>query len=289
MLDGIWEELIKKIHELLEGFVLANMEFMYEDVNTRVGTIATEVSKTPQAWNGDIFSLIRRLTDSVMMPIAGAIITYVLCYELISMVIEKNTLHDLDTWLFFKYVFKAAIAVYLVSHTMDITLAFFDVGKHLASSASGIIASSTDVDVKVLMEKMKEQMSEMEIGELFALGMESAFVSVLMKIMSVVITVTLYARMIEIYLYISVAPIPFATLTNREWGQIGTHYIKGLLALAFQAFFIMVCVGIYGVLVANIQMSENIHSALFGVTGYALLLMIAIRKTGAQARSVFAV
>ena len=199
----------------------------------------------------------------------------------------KNKLHDLDTWLFFKYIFKAAIAVYLVGHTMDITLAVFDVGKHLASSSSGVISHKTDVDVATLMEKMKEQMADMKNGELLALVMETAFVGILMKILSVIITVALYGRMIEIYLYISVAPVPFATFTNREWGQIGTHYLKGLFALAFQAFFIMVCVGIYGVLVTNIHTSDNIHSALFGVTGYALLLMTAILKTGAHSRAIF--
>ena len=279
MLQNVVEAIEQWIHEMLEGFVLSNMETMYSDVNEKVGTIAAEVGKSPQSWNGAVFDLIRNLSDSVMMPIAGVIITYVLCYELITMIIDKNTMHDIDTWMCFKFVFKAAIAVYLVSHTMDITLAIFELGKHAAASASGVITKTADVDVKELTEKMSEMMKDMPIGELFTLVIETAFISLTMKLISIVITVTLYI--------ISVAPIPFATLSNREWGHVGNNYIRGLLAMAFQAFFIMVCVGIYAILVANIHSSENIHSAVFSLAAYAVLLCMSLMRMDHFSRSIF--
>ena len=262
MLDGVIEEIEKWMHYMLAGMVTTNMSAMYDDVNTQVGTIATEVAKTPQGWNSSIYGLIRSLSDSVMLPIAGVIITYVLCYELISMLTEKNNLNDLDTWMFFKYLIKAWIAVMLVSHTLDITLAIFEIGKNAVSSAAGVISGSTEIDVSTLATTMEESMEDMEIGELAALVVETFIISFGMKLISVLITVILYVRMVEVYLYISVAPIPFATLSNREWGQIGNNYLKGLFALAFQGFFIMICVGIYAVLVSNIQMAGNIHSGL---------------------------
>ena len=287
MLDGVIEEIEKWMHDMLAGMVTANMAAMYDDVNTRVGTIADEVAKTPQSWNGSIFNLIRSLSDSVMLPIAGVIITYVLCYELISMLTEKNNMNDIDTWMFFKYLIKAYIAVTLVSHTMDITLAIFELGKNAASSAAGTISGTADIDVSALIAAMEESMEEMEIGELAALVIETFIISFGMKLISVLIMVILYVRMVEIFLYISVAPIPFATLSNREWGQVGNNYLKGLFALAFQGFFIMICVGIYAVLVSNIQVADNIHSALFGVAAYTVILCFSLMKTGSLSKSIF--
>ena len=286
MLDGVIEEIEKWMHDMLAGMVTANMAAMYDDVNTRVGTIADEVAKTPQSWNGSIFNLIRSLSDSVMLPIAGVIIT-VLCYELISMLTEKNNMNDIDTWMFFKYLIKAYIAITLVSHTMDITLAIFELGKNAVSSAAGTISGAADIDVSALITAMEEGMEEMEIGELAALVIETFIISFGMKLISVLIMVILYVRMVEIFLYISVAPIPFATLSNREWGQVGNNYLKGLFALAFQGFFIMICVGIYAVLVSNIQVADNIHSALFGVAAYTVILCFSLMKTGSLSKSIF--
>lgn len=287
MLDGVIEEIEKWMHDLLTGMVTANMTTMYDDVNTQVGTIAGEVSKTPQGWNGSVYSLIHSLSDSVMMPIAGVIITYVLCYELISMLTEKNNMHDIDTWMFFKYLIKAWIAIYLVSHTLDITLAVFELGKNAVTTASGNISGSTAIDVKTLIEAMETKMEDMEMGELAALVIETFIISLGMKLLSILITVVLYVRMVEIYLYVSVAPIPFATFSNREWGQIGNNYLRGLFALAFQGFFIMVCVGIYAVLVGTIQMADNIHSALFGVAAYTVILCFSLMRTGSLSKSIF--
>ena len=249
-MGGIIDKITEFIKELLQGWVLTNFETMFTDVNDKVGTIAGEVSKTPSTWNSGIFDMIKTLSDNVMIPIAGMIISFVLVYELISMVIDKNNLHDFNTAIFIRFFMKACIAVMLLSKTFDIVMAVFDVGSHIVNSAASAITGSTSIDVASTLQTMfNEQFSEMSIGELLGLGMETMIVSLCMKIMSVLITVILYGRMIEIYLYVSVAPVPCATVTNREWGTIGTNYFKGLCALAFQGFFMMVCVAIYAVLV----------------------------------------
>ena len=284
MLDRI-TELIK---EMLQGWVLTNLEGMFTDVNNKVGTIAGEVSKTPSTWNAGIFSMIRTLSDTVVVPIAGIIITYVLCYELITMVIDKNNMHEFDTSLFFRYLFKACIAVMLLSKTSDIVMAVFDVGGHMVNTAAGAITGSTSIDVGAsLMTMFNSQLVNMEIGELMGLGIETMLCSLCMKIMSVLITVILYGRMIEVYLYVSVAPVPFATLVNREWGSIGSNYIKGVTALAFQGFFIMVCVAIYAVLINTVTVAgSNLHSALWQALAYTVVLCFSLFKTGSLSRSI---
>ena len=287
MFDGIFEAIEEWMRELLTGMVTSNLTEMFTDVNEKTGEIATQVGQTPQGWNGSIFSLIQNLSNSVIVPIAGMIITFVLCYELISMLTEKNSMHEIDTWMFFKYFFKMWVAVYLVSNTFTITMAVFDVGQHVVSAAGGAINSQTAINIDSMIETMETTMESMEIGELVMLALETMLVSLCMKIMSVVITVLLYGRMIEIYLYTSVAPIPFATFSNREWGQVGNNYFRGLLALGFQGFFMMVCVGIYAVLVSTIQISDNMHSALFGVAAYTVILCFSLMKTSGLSKAVF--
>jgi hypothetical protein len=231
--------------------------------------------------------MIQTLSNNVIIPIAGIIITYVLCYELISMVIEKNNLHDTDTWMFFKWFFKAWVAVFLVTHTFDITMAVFDVGQHVISSASGVIRGQTNINIETALAAMRTSLDTMEIPELLLVTVETLLVSLCMKIMSVIITVILYGRMIEIYLTCSVAPIPMATLTNREWGQMGNNYLRALFALAFQGFFLMVCVGIYAVLVNDMVIAASIHTAIFSVAAYTVILCIAMMKSGSLSKSIF--
>jgi len=272
MFDNIFEAIEEWMRELLSGMIHSNLSTMFTGVNQKTGEIAAQVGQTPQGWNGNIFSLIRNLSDSVIMPIAGMIITFVLCYELITMLTEKNNMHEIDTWMFFKYFFKMWVAVYLVSNTFNITMAVFDVGQHMVSAAGASINGQTAVNVDSMITQMDAAMASMGIGELAVLALETMLVSLGMKIMSVIITVILFVRMIEIYLYTSVAPIPFATLSNREWGQIGNNYFRGLFALGFQGFFMMICVGIYSVLVSSIQISSDMHSALFEAAAYLQIL-----------------
>ena len=284
----IIDKITEFIKEMLQGWVLSNLETMFTDVNEKVGTIAGEVSKTPSTWNSGIFDMIKTLSDNVIVPIAGMIISFVLIYELITMVIDKNNMHDFDTSLFFRFLLKACIAVSLLSQTFDIVMAVFDVGSHVVTQAAGAISGSTSLDVQTTLVNMfNSQLENMGIGELIGLGMETMIVSLGMKIMSVLITVILYGRMIEIYLYVSVAPIPAATVTNREWGSVGTNYLKGLIALAFQGFFIMVCVAIYAVLVASVAVADNLHTALWSVAAYTVILCFSLFKTGSLSKSIF--
>ena len=286
-MGNILDKITELIKEMLQGWVMTNLEGMFNDVNDKVGPIAGEVSKTPSTWNTGIFSMIQSLSDSVIIPIAGIIITYVLCYELISMVIDKNNMHEFDTSLFFRYLFKACIAVTLLSKTSDFVMAIFDIGGNMVNAAAAKVTGSTSIDVgDAIMNLFRNSLSTMEIGELIGLGMETMICSIGMKIMSVLITVILYGRMVEIYLYVSVAPVPFATLVNREWGSIGSNYIKGVAALAFQGFFIMVCVAIYAVLIKTITVSNNLHSALWQVMAYTVVLCFSLFKTGSLSKSV---
>lgn len=287
MFDPIFQAIETWMRTLLTAMVKSNLTTMFTDVNARTGEIASQVGQTPQGWNGSVFSMIQNLSNTVILPIAGMVITFIMCYELITMLTEKNNMHDIDTWMFFKYVFKMGIAVYLLSNTFNITMAVFDLGQHVVNSAAGVLGHDTAVDVTALVTQTETAMVDMEIGALIVLALESLVVSLGMKIMSILITVACYGRMIEIYLYISVAPIPFATLTNREWGQVGSNYLRGLFALAFQAFLMMVCVGIYGVLVATIQITADLHASLFGIGAYTVLLCYTLFKTGSLSRQVF--
>ena len=287
MFDGIFDAIEEWMRDLLTGMISSNLDRMFTDVNQKTGEIASQVGQTPQGWNGSIFSMIQNLSTSVILPIAGMIITFVLCYELISMLTERNNMHDMDTWMFFKYFVKMWIAVYLVSNTFTITMAIFDVAQSVVNSAAGLIGGDTALNIDSIISNLDTTLEAMEVGELVVVALETLIVSFCMKIMSVVITVILYGRMIEIYLYTSVAPIPFATMSNREWGQIGTNYLRGLFALAFQAFLMMVCVAIYAVLVANIAVSDNLSSALFGVMAYTVILCFSLFKTSALSKSIF--
>ena len=287
MFDSIFEAIEEWMRELLTGMVQSNLTTMFTDVNDKTGQIAAQVGQTPQGWNSSIFNMIQGLSNSVIIPIAGMIITFVLCYELISMLTERNNMHEVDTWMFFKYFVKMWIAVYLVSNTFTITMAVFDVGQSVVNSAAGVLNGDTAIDISEAIADIETTMEAMEIGDLVVLALETLIVSFGMKIMSVVITVIMYGRMIEIYLYTSVAPIPFATMSNKEWGQIGLNYFRGLFALAFQAFLMMVCVGIYAVLVSGLQMSGDLSSALFGVAAYTVILCFSLMKTGSLSKSIF--
>ena len=287
-MGGILDKITDFIKEMLQGWVLSNLENMFTDVNEKVGTIAGEVSKTPSTWNSGIFGMVKTLSENVIVPIAGMIISFVLVYELITMVIDKNNMHDFDTSLFFRFIFKACIAVSLLSQTFDIVMAVFDVGSHVVTQAASTISGSTSLDVQsALVTMFNHQLKDMGIGELIGLGMETMIISLCMNIMSVLITVILYGRMIEIYLYVSVAPIPAATVTNREWGSVGTNYLKGLNAFAFQGFFIMVCVAIYAVLVTSVTVASNLHTALWSVAAYTVILCFSLFKTGSLSKSIF--
>ncbi|MCR1919634.1 CD0415/CD1112 family protein [Frisingicoccus caecimuris] len=286
-MNTIIERITEAIKEILIGMIQNGLEGMFVEVNDKVGTIASQVGQTPQGWNAGVFNLIQNLSQTVIVPIAGLIITFVLCYELITMVTQKNNFHEFETYNIFLWIFKAYVAIYLVTNTFNITMAVFDVGQHIVNGAAGVISGSTAVDASAAISTLTESLEDMEIGELFLLAMETLLISLTMSILSVIITVIMYGRMIEIYLYTSVAPIPFATMTNKEWGNIGNNYLKGLFALAFQGFFMLVCVGIYSVLVNAMTISTNLHGAMFSVAAYTVVLAFSLFKTGSLSKSIF--
>ena len=287
MFDGLLTAIEDWIRELFSGMVTSNLQTMFNDVDQKTSEIATQVGQTPQGWNGSVFSMIQGLSNNVIVPIAGIIITMVLCYELISMMTERNNLHEVDTWMFFKYFVKMWVAVYLVSNTFNIVMAVFDIGQSVVSSAAGYITGRAAIDVSGMIATMETAMESMGIPELMMLSIETALVSLCMKLISILIMVILYGRMIEIYLISSVAPIPFATMSNREWGQIGTNYFRGLFALAFQGFLMMVCVGIYAVLVSTMNITGNVHMALFEIAAYTIILCYSLMKTSSLSKSIF--
>jgi len=286
-MQGLLDKIEQAIREFFIGLIESNLTTMFVDVNEKTATIAEQIGQTPQGWNGNIFSMIRSLSETVIIPIAGMIITFVLCYELITMITEKNNLHDGDSFSFFKYFLKMWMAVFLVTRTFDITMAIFDVAQHVVNAASALIRGSAYIDISIVLAGMLAGLQDKGIPELAALSMETLLVGNALKLLSVLITVILYGRMIEIFLTCSVAPIPFATLANREWGQMGNNYLRNLAALGFQGFFMMVCVAIYTVLVQSIILSENIHASIFQIAAYTLLLCFSLFKTGSLSKSIF--
>lgn len=286
MFDNVLDAIEQWARDMLTGMVDSNVSAMFADVNEKTAGIASQVSATPQGWNANVFNLVHSLSDNVMLPIAGVVITYVLVFELVRMLTERNNLHDVDTWMFFAYFFKAALAVWLVSNAFIIVMALFDVGQHMVTQAAGVIGTATAVDPSQVLAEIDSKMESMELGELAMLAVESALVSLSMKVMSVLITVIVYGRMIEVYLMCSVGPIPVATLGERESSQIGRNYLRAVAALALQGFFIIVCVGIYAVLVTNVGSASDVHAALFEIAAMTVLLCFSLFKTGGLAKSV---
>ena len=283
----IWEQIEQWFREILTGGIIDNLSGLFDSVNTEVAEIAGELGTTPAAWNAGIFNMIRSLSENIIVPIAGIIITFVMCYELIQLVIDKNNLHDLDTWIFFKWIFKTFIAVLLVTNTWNIVMGVFDVTQSVVSQSAGVIISDTSIDIASVVTDLETRLAEMELGALFGLWFQSLFVGLTMKALSICIMLVVFGRMIEIYLVSSVAPIPIATMVNHEWGSVGQNYLKSLLALGFQAFLIMVCVGIYAVLVETIAVTGDISTAIWTCMGYTVLLCFTLFKTGSLAKSIF--
>lgn len=281
---GIFDKIEEFFKELLLGGIQANLESMFIDINDKVGAVATDIGKTPMGWNSEVFNFIKSINDSVIIPIAGLIITAVLCIELINMVMQKNNMHDTDTFEFFKYMIKMWIAVWLVSHAFTFSMAVFDVAQHLVNQAAGVINTSAAVSGDQIVQ-MVEGLKDKGLGELVMILFETSLVKVAIQVMSVVIMLVVYGRMFEIYVYCSVSAIPFATMVNKEWGQIGTNYIKGLFAIGLQGLFLIICLGIYAVLVKTIKITD-IHASTFMILGYALLLGLMMLKSGTLAKSV---
>ena len=286
-MGGILDKLDEWIRGLLTEGIIGNLSGMFNTVNTKVGEIAGEVGQTPLSWNSGVYSMIRNISETVIVPIAGVILTFVMCYELIQLVTEKNNMHDVDTSMFFKWVFKTFCAVMIVTNTWNIVMGIFDVGQSVVNRSAGVIIGNTALDVNTVIGNIEARLETLGTGELFGLWFQSIFVGLTMNALSICIMLVIYGRIIEVYLTTSVGPIPLATMTNRDWGHTGQNYLKSLFALAFQAFLIMVCVGIYSVLVRNIGTTGDISGAIWACMGYTVLLCFALFKTGSLSKSLF--
>lgn len=287
-MDKVLESLVEWLKEILVGGIVNNLSGMFDSVNSQVGEIAGQVGATPRAWNGAIYSMIRTLSDNVILPIAGVILAFVMTMELIQMISDKNSMHgDVDTWMFFKWIFKTACAVLIVTNTWNIVMGVFDVGQSVVNSAAGVISGDASVDITTVVVDLEDRLMEMDLGPLFGLWFQSLFVGICTWALTICIFIITFGRMIEIYLVTSVAPIPMATMVSRESGNIGQNYLRSLFALAFQGFLIIVCVAIYAALVQNIAVGTDISYAIWTCMGYTVLLCFTLFKTGSMAKSIF--
>lgn len=285
-MEGILEQITNWLKEMLVGGIMDNLSGMFDSVNQQVGEIAVEVGMTPEAFSPGVFSMIRNVSESVIIPIAGLILTFIACYELIQMIIDHNNLNNFETWIFFKWIFKTFVAVMLITNTFNITMAVFDIANHVIEASGGIIAGDTAIDPGTL-DALEETLMEMEVGPLLGLFLQSLIVQITMSVLSIVIFIIVYGRMIEIYLMTSLAPVPLSTFGNREQSQVGQNYLRSLFALGFQGFLIMICVGIYAVLISELALSDDIIMSIWGIMGYTVLLCFTLFKTGSLAKSVF--
>ena len=286
-MQSILEQITDWLKSMIISGIMGNLSGMFDSVNQQVGQIAGDVGTTPANFSPAVFSMIRNISESVILPIAGMVLTFIACYELIQMLIEHNNLANFETWTFFKWVFKTFLAVTLISNTFNITMAVFDVTQQVISRSGGLISGSTSVSDATLTA-MQATLEGMDLGPLLGLYLQTFVVQVTMLALSAIIFVIVYGRMVEIYLMVSLAPIPFATFGNHEQSHTGQNYLRSLFALGFQGFLIMICVGIYTVLIQNLSFSDNIISSIWGVLGYTVLLAFTLFKTGSLAKSVFA-
>lgn len=285
-MDILTDWLTDWLKEILIEGIMGNLTGLFDTVNTRVGEIAVQVGTTPAAWNAGVFSLIRQLSETVILPIAGLVLTFVATYELIQLLIEKNNLHDLDYWIFFKWIFKTACAILVLSNTFNIVNAVFDVSQSVIARAGGVIQGSTDI-TPTMLDNLEATLETMGIGALLGLFMQSLLIHVTMWALNIIIFVIVYGRMLEIYMMTSLAPIPVATLANHEVGSMGQNYLKSLFAVGFQGLLILLCVGIYAVLVQSIATTGDPIGAIWGCVGYTVLLAFMLFKTGSIAKSIF--
>ena len=286
-MDLLFNKFSEWLKDLLVGGIVSNLTGLFDRTNSSVGDIANQVGATPQDWNSGIFTMIQNLSENVILPIAGIILAFVMALELIQLITEKNNMQDVDTFMFFKWMFKTACAVLIVSNTWNIVMGIFELAQSVVNSASGIVVSDTAIKLADNLADLESRLSDIEVWELLGLWLQSFVAGITINALNVCIFIIIYGRMIEIYLVTSIAPIPMATAVNREWGQMGQNYLRSLLALGFQGFLIIVCVAIYAVLIQNMIIDENISTAIWSCMGYTVLLCFTLFKTGSLAKSIF--
>ncbi|MBR0227630.1 MAG: hypothetical protein IJQ62_04700 [Clostridia bacterium] len=286
-MNFLWSKVTEWLKGLLVSGIMSNLNGLFNGVNEKVNEVAGTVGATPQAWNGSVFNMVKNLSENVVVPIAGIILTFVMTYELIQMVIDKNSFHDFETFNFFKWVFKTFCAVLIVTNTWNIIMGVFDVAQHVVNQAAGVIVSEASLDISSVATNMEASLQAMDVGPLFGLWFQTLLVGMISWILSVCIFIIVYGRMIEVYLVASLGPIPLATMANREWSSMGQNYLRSLFALAFQAFLIIVCVAIYAVLVQTIAVGNDVIAAIWTCIGYTVLLCFTLFKTSSLSKAIF--
>lgn len=286
-MDFLWDAITQWLKDILVSGILSNLSGMFDSVNEKVEDIAVQVGSTPQAWNSSIFNMIQRLSQNVVLPVAGVILAFVMTLELVQILMDKNNFHDIETAVFFRWIFKTACAILIVTNTWDIVMGIFDVAQGVVNQASGVIVGDTSIDLAAVLPDMEARLQTMELGPLLGLWVQSLIVGITMWALTICIFIITYGRMLEIYLVTSMAPIPMAAMLGKEWGGMGQNYLKSLFALGFQAFLIMVCVAIYAVLVQGIAASADISAAIWTCMGYTVLLCFTLFKTGSLSKSLF--
>ena len=286
-MDFLWASITDWLRDVLVSGILSNLSGMFDGVNEKIGDIAGQVGATPQAWNSSIFNMVHSLSETVSLPIAGVMLAFIMTLELIQMVTERNSLHDVDSWMFFRWIFKTACAILIVSNTWNIVMGAFDAAQEVVSRSAGVITGDASIDLTAVIPDMEAQLRAMELGPLLGLWFQSMFIGITMWALTICIFIITYGRMIEVYLVTSVAPIPMAAMLGKEFGGMGQNYLKSLFALGFQAFLIMVCVAIYAILVQSIAVSGDISKAIWTCMGYTVLLCFTLFKTGSLAKAVF--
>lgn len=283
----IWDKVTEWLQGLLISGIMGNLSGLFDGINGKVSEIASVVGATPQGWNGSVYGMIRNLSDTVMIPIAGVILTAVACMELIQMIVDRNNLHDFDVAMIFKWVIKTAIAVLIVTNTWNMVMGVFDLAQTVVSRASGMILSDTSINLNNVITDLEGRLREMDVGALFGLWLQSSVMGMASWVLTICIFVVVYGRMVEVYLVTSIAPIPMATMVNRDWGQTGQNYLRSLFALGFQAFLIIICVAIYAVLVRSIAVDADVVSAIWTCVGYTVLLCFTLFKTSSVSKGLF--
>ena len=286
-MEFLWNKLTEWLKEMLVGGVMSNLTGLFDSINDQVAEIAGTVGATPAAWNSGVFSMVQSLSNNVIVPIAGVILAIVMALELIQMVIDRNNMNDFDVGQIIKWMCKSFMAIILVTNTWDIVMGIFDLAQSVVSSAAGTIISDTSLDLNSVITYMEARLMDMDIGPLFSLWIQSALIGILSWVLTICIFIIVYGRMIEIYLVTSIAPLPMATMGNREWSQMGQNYLRSLFALGFQAFLIVVCVGVYAVLVQSIAVETDVIKAIWTSIGYTVLLCFTLFKTSSLSRSIF--
>lgn len=285
-MERIFEQMTSWIKDWLVDALMDIMTGMFDSINSQVGDVATNVATSPANFTPGVYNLMQQVSNNAIMPIAGMILTFIACYELIQLVIAHNNLANFETWIFFKWIFKTYVAVMLITHCFDITMAIFDVAGHVITSSGNIIQNSTAVNAAQLSQ-LRSTLEGMSIGSLIPLFGELFLLNIGIKVMSMMVFLVIYGRMIEIYLMISLAPLPFATFGNKEQSQIGQNYVKSLVALGFQGFLILICVAIYAVLIQNVTISSDLAGSLWSILGYNILLVFALFKTSSLSKRIF--